>query len=137
MMMESKSYEKHPKHKALYDALMLSMIQDEDYLDRIFFEQPKQKKIDHVDDTNEDPSAGPNQGKKTKRIRTKESESSKKSSTSKGNSSLKTPKFDKHVHVEESGVVPTDEVIIDATIDDVVIDDDQPQDDSEPKLDQA
>ncbi|GJX76295.1 hypothetical protein Tco_0323106 [Tanacetum coccineum] len=93
---------------------------------KMFFEQPKQKKIDHVDDKDKDPSTGPNQGKKTKRRRTKESKSSKKSSTSKGNSSLKTPKFDKHMHAEESGVLPINEVIIDAAIDDVVIDDDQP-----------
>ncbi|GKA26591.1 hypothetical protein Tco_0712700 [Tanacetum coccineum] len=35
MMRESKSYEKNPKHKALYDALVLSLIQDEDDLDRV------------------------------------------------------------------------------------------------------
>ncbi|GKC17756.1 hypothetical protein Tco_1014538 [Tanacetum coccineum] len=137
MMMESKSYGKHPKHRQLYDAVMLSMIHDEYGLDRMFPEQPKKKKRDHGDDKDEDLSAGPNQGKKTKRRRTKEFELSNKSSTSKGNSSPKTSKSDKHVHAEESVVVPTHEVIMDAAIDDVVIDNDQPQDDSEPKLDRA
>nr|GFA98082.1 hypothetical protein [Tanacetum cinerariifolium] len=33
---------------------------DEDDLDRLFSEQPKQKKRDHGDDKNKDPSAGPN-----------------------------------------------------------------------------
>ncbi|GJT20870.1 hypothetical protein Tco_0890807 [Tanacetum coccineum] len=82
-----------------------------------------------------DHSARPTLGKKTKRIRTKEYESSKKSSTSKGNSSPKTSKSDKPVHAEESGVVPIEEVIMDATNDNVVIDVDQLQDDSEPKTD--
>ncbi|GJZ15856.1 hypothetical protein Tco_0551533 [Tanacetum coccineum] len=35
MMRESKSYKKHLKHKALYDKLILSLIQDEDDLDRV------------------------------------------------------------------------------------------------------
>ncbi|GJX07170.1 hypothetical protein Tco_0195102 [Tanacetum coccineum] len=104
---------------------------------KMFPEQPKQKKRDHGDDKDEDPSVGPNQVKKTKKRRTKESESSKKSSSSKGNSSPKTSKSNKPMHAEESFVVPTDEVIIDASIDDVVIDDDQPQDASKPKPDRA
>ncbi|GJX45530.1 hypothetical protein Tco_0262206 [Tanacetum coccineum] len=111
------------------------MPKDEDDLDRMFPHQPKQKKRDHGDEKDEDPSAGPNQGKKTKRRRTNESELSKKSSTSQGNSSPKTSKSDKPVHVEESSVVPTEEVIMDAANDNVVIDVDQPQDDSEPKID--
>ncbi|GJX94533.1 hypothetical protein Tco_0349119, partial [Tanacetum coccineum] len=41
MMRESKSYEKHPKHKSLYDALMLSLIQDEDDLDRLVLDLKK------------------------------------------------------------------------------------------------
>ncbi|GKB59198.1 hypothetical protein Tco_0915384 [Tanacetum coccineum] len=96
-----------------------------------------QESKDHGDDKDKDHSVGPNQGKKTKRRRTKESESSKKSSTSNGNSSPKTSKSDKPVHAEESGDVPTEEVIMDASHDNVVIDVDQPQDDSEPKKDKA
>ncbi|GJT41547.1 hypothetical protein Tco_0941412 [Tanacetum coccineum] len=49
------------------------------------------KKQDHGNDEDEDPSAGPNQGKKTKKIRTKESESSNKSSTLKETSKCNTP----------------------------------------------
>ncbi|GKD28946.1 hypothetical protein Tco_1239724 [Tanacetum coccineum] len=128
---ETTAKENIPKFSATpYD----QAAEDEDGLDRMFPEQPKQKKRDHGDDKDEDPSAGPNQGKKTKRRRTKEFELSKKSSTSKGNSSPKTSKSDKHVHAEESVVVPTHEVIMDAAIDDVVIDNDQPQDDSEQPL---
>ncbi|GJY53874.1 hypothetical protein Tco_0445538 [Tanacetum coccineum] len=99
MIQESKSYEKYQTHKELYDALMMSMIQDEDHLDRLFPDQPKQKKRDH------------------------------------GNSSPKTSKSNKPVHAEESGVVPIEEVIMDAANDNVVIDVNQLQDDSEPKID--
>ncbi|GKB61131.1 hypothetical protein Tco_0917317, partial [Tanacetum coccineum] len=61
MIRESKSYKKHPKHKALYDALMLLLIQDEDDLDRVV---PDMRKRDCEED--EDPSAGSNQGKRKK-----------------------------------------------------------------------
>ncbi|GKE13724.1 hypothetical protein Tco_1421301, partial [Tanacetum coccineum] len=96
------------------------------------------KKRDHDgDDKDEDPSAGPNQGKKTKRRRTKESKSTKKTSTtketSKGNSLTKGSKSDKSVHTEESVVEPTEEVIMDASNDDVVNDADQPQNNPAPK----
>ncbi|GJV29602.1 hypothetical protein Tco_1386050 [Tanacetum coccineum] len=93
------------------------------------------RKRDRGDDQDEDPSTGPNQGKKTKRRRTKESESSKKSSTiketSKGNTPPKASKTDKYVHTEESVAEPTKEVTMDAeenpTNDDVVNDTNQPQ----------
>ncbi|GKB95490.1 hypothetical protein Tco_0981627 [Tanacetum coccineum] len=71
MMRESKSYEKHQKHKALYDALVLSLIQDEDDLDRVI---PDLRKRDREED--EDPSAGSNQWKR-KRSSGKDSEPSK------------------------------------------------------------
>nr|GEU60388.1 putative ribonuclease H-like domain-containing protein [Tanacetum cinerariifolium] len=85
----------------------------------------------------EAPSAGPNQGKKTKRSRTKESEPSKKSSTfkesSKGNSSAKTSKSSKFVTAEEPVEEPVFEMASDdtnQTVDDVANDTDQPPDDS-------
>nr|GFB31965.1 hypothetical protein [Tanacetum cinerariifolium] len=72
------------------------------------------RKSDHDgDDKDVDPSARLNQGKKTKRKRTKELESSKKTSTtketSKGNALTKGSKFDKSVHAEESIAEPTEE----------------------------
>ncbi|GJR77788.1 hypothetical protein Tco_0090153, partial [Tanacetum coccineum] len=94
---KSKSYEKHQAHRALYDALMLSMILDEDDLDKMFRDQPKQKKRDHGDDKDKDPSAGPNQ--------------------------------------EVLKLLYTEEVIMDVANDNVVIDVNQPQDDSKPKTD--
>ncbi|GKC83389.1 hypothetical protein Tco_1139106 [Tanacetum coccineum] len=53
MMRESYSYKKHLKHKAMYDALMPSIIQDEDDLDRVVLDL---RKRDHEED--EDPSVG-------------------------------------------------------------------------------
>ncbi|GJT00856.1 hypothetical protein Tco_0822025 [Tanacetum coccineum] len=63
------------------------------------------KKRDRGDDQDEDPSAGPNQGKKTKKRRVDESESSKNKSTtkesSKGKSQAKTSKSGKSVTAKE------------------------------------
>ncbi|GJZ47893.1 hypothetical protein Tco_0601725 [Tanacetum coccineum] len=132
-MTKSQSFNKHPAYKALYYALMELLLANEEGMDQGVDDSLKQKR--KHDDQDEDPSAGPNQGKKTKRRRTIESESSKKSPTSKGNSSPKTSKFGKPVHAEELVDVPTEEVIIDATNDNVVNDSDQLQDDSASKID--
>ncbi|GJU30127.1 hypothetical protein Tco_1173716 [Tanacetum coccineum] len=100
-------------------------------------QQSSQKDVSKIRKTKQESAANEKmpKGKKTKRRRTKESELSKKSSTSQGKSSPKTSKSDKPVHVEESSVVPTEEVIMDAANDNVVIDVDQPQYDLEPKID--
>nr|GEW59178.1 hypothetical protein [Tanacetum cinerariifolium] len=92
------AYKKHQAHRALYDALMLSMIHDEDDLDRMFPDQPKQKKRDHANDKDEDPSARPNQGSN----------------------------FNQSLHPKGSVAEPIEEVIMDASNDDVVNDANQP-----------
>ncbi|GJW32740.1 hypothetical protein Tco_0052772 [Tanacetum coccineum] len=126
MMRESKSYRKHPKHKALYDALMLSLIQDEDDLDRMV---PDLRKRDRKED--EDPSSGSNQGKK-KRSSGKGSEPSKTSSaskkTSKGNTPPKSSKNGKSASAEESVKEATHEVTMgdEEPVQDNVNDVDQP-----------
>ncbi|GJY56727.1 hypothetical protein Tco_0455842 [Tanacetum coccineum] len=92
--------------KELYHALIEALIEDENAMDKgvaDIIKDHKRKHDDNEDDDDEDPPAGPNQGKKTKNRRTKDSESSKKPSTTK-----EIPK-------------------------DMVRDDDQPQDASEPK----
>ncbi|GKD11315.1 hypothetical protein Tco_1191000 [Tanacetum coccineum] len=103
----------------------------------------KDHKRRHDDD--EDPSAGPNQGKMIKRRRTKEPELDKKPSTtketSKGKSSSKSSKTGKSVSTKE----PVEELIAEVVMDDavntagedVVRDDDQPQDTSEPKTEKT
>ncbi|GJW17472.1 hypothetical protein Tco_0024908 [Tanacetum coccineum] len=87
-MDKSCSYLTHDKHQALFDALLNSMSLD----DAIASGQADPEKIMRKKDRDdEDPSSGPNQGKKTKRSRTKESEPSQKSSTSKESSKGKSP----------------------------------------------
>ncbi|GKB35946.1 hypothetical protein Tco_0880888 [Tanacetum coccineum] len=105
----------------------------------------KRKHDDDDDDDDEDPPAGPNQGKKIKRQRTKESESSKKSSTTKetpkGKALSKGSKTGKFASTKEPIEEPNAEVVMDDAVNivgkDVVCDDDQPQDTSEPKTDKT
>nr|GFA77261.1 hypothetical protein [Tanacetum cinerariifolium] len=73
---KSRSYLTHDKHQALFDALLNSMSLD----DAIARGQADLEKIlKKRDRDDEDPSGGPNQGKKTKRSRIKEFEPSTKS----------------------------------------------------------
>ncbi|GJW12251.1 hypothetical protein Tco_1578078 [Tanacetum coccineum] len=122
MIMASKSYEKHPPHKALYDALIQSLFVDEDDMDKAAAAA--------------EPSI---------QLKTKESKRSKKSSTlketSKGNTPPKASSTDKIMNAEEAVAEPTEELTMDAEEniinDDVVNDVDQPQDDAVPKIDNA
>ncbi|GJS38054.1 hypothetical protein Tco_0536436 [Tanacetum coccineum] len=95
------------------------------------------KHDDEEDDDDEDPPARPNQGKKTKRRRTKEYESSMKPSstkeTTKGKAPTKGSKTGKSASAKEPVKEPIAEAIMDDASDDVVRDDDQPQAASEPK----
>ncbi|GJT94655.1 hypothetical protein Tco_1090173 [Tanacetum coccineum] len=77
MIKENKSYEKHPTHQALYDALMQSMILDKDGMEKAkTFETPTQKNRQHGD-RDQDPPTGSDQGLK-KRKTSKDAEPSKK-----------------------------------------------------------
>ncbi|GJX46153.1 hypothetical protein Tco_0271343 [Tanacetum coccineum] len=115
-MDKSRSYLTHDKHQALFDALLNSMSLD----DAIARGQAGPEKVLRKRDRDDkDPLAGPNQGKKTKRSRTKESEPSKKSSTSKesskGKSPTKTSKSRKFVTAEE----PVEELVFEMASDDI------------------
>nr|GEV66307.1 hypothetical protein [Tanacetum cinerariifolium] len=129
-MDKSRSYLTHEKHQDLFDALLNSILLD-DVVAR--GQADRQKTLRKRDHDNEDPLAGPNQGKKTKRSITKDSKPSKKSSTSKetskGKSHVKTSKSSKSMIVEEPvfGIASDD---IKQTVDDVASDADQPLDDS-------
>ncbi|GKE35515.1 hypothetical protein Tco_1454837, partial [Tanacetum coccineum] len=91
----------------------------------------------HDDDDDEDPPAEPNQGKQTKRIRTKDLESSKNPSstkeTPKGKAQSKGSKIGKSAPAKELVEEPIHEVVMDDA-DNAVHDDDQPQDTSEPQI---
>nr|GEW74528.1 hypothetical protein [Tanacetum cinerariifolium] len=95
------------------------------------------KHEDDEDDDDEDPPARSNQGKMTKMRRTKDSESSRKPSslkeTPKGKALSKGSKIGKSASAKEPVVEPIAEVVMDDASDDVVHDDDQPHDASEPK----
>nr|GEV46720.1 hypothetical protein [Tanacetum cinerariifolium] len=131
---KSRSYLTHDKHQDLFDALLNSIL----LVDVVARGQADPEKVLRKRDrNNKDPSAGPNQGKMTKRSRTKESEPSKKSSTSKesskGKSPVKTSKSGKFVTAKELVEEPAFKMAsddIEQTIDDVANDADQPPDDS-------
>nr|GEX08344.1 hypothetical protein [Tanacetum cinerariifolium] len=145
-MHENKSFNKNPANHALYHALMEALIEDENAIDKGVANTLKDYKRNHDDDDDdgdnyEDLLVRQNQGKNTKRRKTKESESSKKSSTTKetakGKASLKGSKIGKSAYAKEPVEEPNAEVVMDDAVnttgEDVVCDDDQPQDTSEPK----
>ncbi|GJS58364.1 hypothetical protein Tco_0653148 [Tanacetum coccineum] len=139
-MHENKSFNRNPANHRLYHALMEALIEDENAMDKGVVDTVKDHKRKHDDDDDdddEDPLARPNQGKQTKRRRTKESESSKKSSTTKktpkGKALSKGSKTGKYAFAQEPVEEPTAEVVMDDVGEDVVRDNDQPQDTSETK----
>ncbi|GJV55799.1 hypothetical protein Tco_1456804 [Tanacetum coccineum] len=139
-MHANKSFNRNPANHRLYHALMEALIEDEIVLDKGVADTVKDHKRKHDDDEDvddEDPPAGPNQGNKTKRRRTKESESSKKPSTTKetpkGKAPTKGSKTSKSASAKEPVEEPIVEVIMDDAGDDLVRDDDQPQATSKPK----
>nr|GEZ49406.1 hypothetical protein [Tanacetum cinerariifolium] len=120
---------------------MEALIEDENVMDKGVADtvkDHKRKHDDNEDDDDEDPPAGPNQGKKTKRRRTKKSESSKKPSfikeTLKDKALTKGSKTGKSASAKELVKEPIAEVIMNYESDDVVCDDDQPQDTLKPKV---
>ncbi|GKC91751.1 hypothetical protein Tco_1152400 [Tanacetum coccineum] len=114
-MHANKSFNRNPANHRLYHALMEALIEDENAMDK------------GVADT----------GKKTKRRRTKESESSKKPSstkeTPKGKATTKGSKIGKSASAKEPVKEPIAEVIMDDAGNELVCDDDQPHAASKPK----
>nr|GFB00026.1 hypothetical protein [Tanacetum cinerariifolium] len=135
-MHENKSFNRDPANDRLYHALMKALIEDENAMDKVVADTVKDHKRNHHDD-DEDPPAGPNQGKKTNKRRTKESESSKKPSTTKetpkGKASSKGSKTGKSASAKELVEELITEVVMANAREDVVRDDDRPQDTFEPK----
>ncbi|GKE38828.1 hypothetical protein Tco_1462233 [Tanacetum coccineum] len=133
-MHANKSFNKNLANHRLYNALMEALIEDENAMDKGVADTVKDHKRKHNDD--KDPPAGPKQGKKTKRRRTK-SESSKKPSitkeTPKGKAPTKGSKTGKSASTRELVEEPIAEVVMYNVGDDVARDDYQPQDTSEPK----
>ncbi|GKA67236.1 hypothetical protein Tco_0767044 [Tanacetum coccineum] len=134
-MHANKSFNRNPANHKLYHALIEALIEDENAMDKGVADTLQDHKRKHDDD--EDPLAGPNQGKQIKRRRTKESESFKKPSitkeTPKGKAPSKGSKTGKSASAKEPVEKPVTEVVMDDASEDVVRDDDQPQDSSKPK----
>ncbi|GJW01843.1 hypothetical protein Tco_1557094 [Tanacetum coccineum] len=128
--MKKKSFNRNSANHRLYHALMEALIEDENAMHKGVADTVKDHKRKHDDDNDddEDPPAGLNQGKKTKRRRTKESESSKKPSTTKetrkGKAPSKGSKSSKYAFIKEPVDEPFAEVVMDDAGEDVVRDDD-------------
>ncbi|GJT37806.1 RNA-directed DNA polymerase, eukaryota, reverse transcriptase zinc-binding domain protein [Tanacetum coccineum] len=84
-MTKTKSFNKNTKHKALYHALMESILQDEDAMDKGVADRLKKRNLDDVD-KDEGPPAGPDQGLKRKKMGkdTEPLKQAKSTGTSKG-----------------------------------------------------
>ncbi|GJX64437.1 hypothetical protein Tco_0298780 [Tanacetum coccineum] len=140
-MHENKFFNRNPANHALYHALMEALIEDENAMDKGVADTIKSHKQQNDDDDDEDPPTGLNQGKKTKRRRTKEPESSKKTSTTRETPKGKAPSKGSKTGKSTSTKEPVKELIAEVAMDDavnttgkeVVRDNDQPQDTSEPK----
>ncbi|GKD85928.1 hypothetical protein Tco_1357082, partial [Tanacetum coccineum] len=76
-MTKSKSFNKSSKHRALYHALMESILEDEDAMDKGVADELKKRKQDDTD-KDEGPSAGSDRGLKRQKT-SKDTEPSKKS----------------------------------------------------------
>ncbi|GJT47276.1 hypothetical protein Tco_0955991 [Tanacetum coccineum] len=116
-MHENKSFNRNPANHVLYHALMEALIEDENAMDKGVADTIKNHKRQHDDDDDdddEDPSAGPNKGKAP-------SKGSKTSKSASAKESIKEPIAD----------VAMDDVVNTAG-EDVVRDDDQPEDTSKP-----
>ncbi|GJT43619.1 hypothetical protein Tco_0952334 [Tanacetum coccineum] len=127
-MHANKSFNRNPANHRLYYAVMEAIKEDENATDKGVvdtIQDHKRKHDDDEDDDDEDPPAGPNQGKKTKRRRTKESDSSKKPSTTKETPKGKAPskgyKTGKPAFAKEPVQEPTAKVVMDDAGKDVVI----------------
>nr|GEU83454.1 ribonuclease H-like domain-containing protein [Tanacetum cinerariifolium] len=101
LIRESKSYDKHPAHKALYDALVQSLIIDENDMDKQLKVLPTQNKR-RRDDQEQDPPT--DLEKEKKKRKQKDFESSKKDKDQVGSSKKgKYPSTtDKSVHADET-----------------------------------
>ncbi|GKF95788.1 hypothetical protein Tco_0288523, partial [Tanacetum coccineum] len=104
LMKKSKSYNKHPAYIKLYDALIKSLIIDENEMDKQLENQPNEKKR-RRDDNDQDPSVDSQKEKKNKKQNY--SESSKKDKDQAGSSKnckspSKSSKTDKFVNADET-----------------------------------
>ncbi|GJT42322.1 hypothetical protein Tco_0951037 [Tanacetum coccineum] len=101
-MTKTKSFEQNSKHKALYHALMESILEDEDAIDKGVTDKLKKRKPN--DDRDEGPPAGPDQGLKRKKTgkEIKPSKKAKSTGTSKGTTMSQPKSTGKSAQAEET-----------------------------------
>ncbi|GJZ28687.1 hypothetical protein Tco_0573334 [Tanacetum coccineum] len=102
-MTKSKSFDRNPKHRALYHSLMESIIEDEDAMDKGVADKLKKRKPDDAE-RDEDTLARPDQGLKRRKT-SKDTEQSKKvksTDTSKGTTKSQPKCTDKSTQLEET-----------------------------------
>nr|GFA86906.1 hypothetical protein [Tanacetum cinerariifolium] len=94
-MTKTKSFNKNTKHKALYHAIMKSILEDEDAMDKGVVDKSKKRKPD---------DAGPDQGLKRKKTckKTKQSKKAKSTGTSKGTTKSQPKSTGKSAQAEET-----------------------------------
>ncbi|GKB04510.1 hypothetical protein Tco_0832653, partial [Tanacetum coccineum] len=132
----SRSYTKHPAHKALFDALALSLSMDEDDMEKKLNQPPVQKKR-HRDDHDQDPLTDAKKDFKKKKKKDSDEPSSKKTtyqptSSKKGTTPSKPLKSDKSVQADETIEELDQEEAIDdeePAVDEMVNTEEHPQDD--------
>ncbi|GKD66482.1 hypothetical protein Tco_1308590 [Tanacetum coccineum] len=137
MMRECKAYNIHPTHKALYDALAVSLSVDEDDMDKQLEDPPVQKKR-RMDDQDQDPPTNADKESKKKKRKDSDAPSSKKTkdqptSSKKGTTPSKPSKPDKSVQAKETIEEPGQEEAMndeEPAVDEVVNTEEHPQDDA-------
>nr|GEW68373.1 hypothetical protein [Tanacetum cinerariifolium] len=103
-MTASKTFNKHPKPKALYHAFMESILVDEDAMEKCVADIQKKRKFDDVD-RDEDPLVGPEQGlNRMKKCKdTEQSNKAKSTGTSKGTTKSQ-PSLHASLHKQRTSV---------------------------------
>ncbi|GJY33752.1 hypothetical protein Tco_0418221 [Tanacetum coccineum] len=102
-MTKTKPFKKNIKHMALYHALIESIVDDEDAMDKGVTDRLKKRKSDDVD-KDEGPPTGPDQGLKRKKTskETKPSKKAKSTGTSKGTTKSQPKSTGKSAQAEET-----------------------------------
>ncbi|GJZ89604.1 hypothetical protein Tco_0661386 [Tanacetum coccineum] len=103
-MTKTKSIDRNPKHMALYHALIESILEDEDVMDKGTADMLKKRKPDDAD-RDEDPPARSDQGLKRKKTikNAKPSKKEKSTDTSKGTTKSQPKTTCKSAQAEETG----------------------------------
>nr|GEY05312.1 hypothetical protein [Tanacetum cinerariifolium] len=135
MMGELKASNKHPTHKALFNALVVSVIVDEDDMENLA--DPTILKKLRMDDHDKDPSADPDKDSKKKKKKDLDKKTKDQPTSSKGATLSKSSKTNKTVQADKALEDPDQEAEMkeELAVDEVINDDDHSQVDTAPSQD--